>query len=105
MHLSEDDIPLVWHQLNEAHRATALQNFLETPQWHKFARTHVYHDFMHSYPTRIHESQKPLSKGAKTTVEVGLTASLIHLSRGGGYECHNYCLVTIHYMTRARINH
>jgi hypothetical protein len=80
--LSEDDIPLVWHRLNEVHRATALQNFMETPQWHKFARTRVYHDCMHAHSTRIHESQKPLGMGAKTTVEVGITASLIHLSRG-----------------------
>jgi hypothetical protein len=36
---SDDDIPLVWHRLKEVHRTTALQYFLETPQWHKFAKT------------------------------------------------------------------
>jgi hypothetical protein len=38
-HFSDDDIPRVWHRLNEVHRTTALQDFLETPQWHKFAKT------------------------------------------------------------------
>jgi hypothetical protein len=56
-HFSDDDIPLVWHRLNEVHRAMALQEFLETPPWHKFAKTHAYIDFMHAHPTRIHESQ------------------------------------------------
>jgi hypothetical protein len=54
---SDDDIPPVWHRLNEVHRTTALQYFLETPQWHKFAKTRAYIDFMHAYPTRIPESQ------------------------------------------------
>jgi hypothetical protein len=31
-HFSDDDIPLVWHRLNEVHRTTTLQDFLETPQ-------------------------------------------------------------------------
>ena len=30
-HFSDDDIPPVWHRLNEVHRTTALQDFLETP--------------------------------------------------------------------------
>jgi hypothetical protein len=38
-HFSDDDIQHVWHRLNEVHRTTALQDFLETPQWHKFAKT------------------------------------------------------------------
>jgi hypothetical protein len=29
-HFSDDDIPPAWHRLNEAHRTTALQDFLET---------------------------------------------------------------------------
>ena len=53
----DDDIPHVWHQFNEVHRTTALQDFLETPQWHKFVKTQAYIDFMHAHPTRIHESQ------------------------------------------------
>jgi hypothetical protein len=57
MHFSDDDIPHVWHRLNEVHRTTALQNFLETPQWHKFAKTKAYIDFMHAHPARISESQ------------------------------------------------
>jgi hypothetical protein len=56
-HFSDDDIPHVWHRLNEVHRTTALEHFLETPQWHKFAKTHAYIDFMHAYPARILESQ------------------------------------------------
>jgi hypothetical protein len=56
-HFSDDDIPPVWHRLNEVHRPTALQDFLETPQWHEFAKTHAYIDFMHGYPARIPESQ------------------------------------------------
>jgi hypothetical protein len=59
-HFSDDDIPPVWHRLNEVHRKRALQDFLETPQWHKFAKTHAYIDFMHAYPARIPESQKLL---------------------------------------------
>jgi hypothetical protein len=55
-HLSDDHIPLVWYRLNEIHRTTPLQDFLETPQWHKFAKTHTYMDFMHAHPTRIPES-------------------------------------------------
>jgi hypothetical protein len=56
-HFNDDDIPPVWHRLNEVHRTTALQDFLETPQWHKFAKTHAYIYFMHAHPTRIPESQ------------------------------------------------
>jgi hypothetical protein len=56
-HFSNDDIPPVWHRLNEVHRTTTLQDFLETPQWHTFAKTHAYIDFMYAHPTRIHESQ------------------------------------------------
>jgi hypothetical protein len=56
-HFSDNDIPPVWHRLIEVHRTVALQDFLETPQWHKFAKIHAYNDFMHAYPTRIHESQ------------------------------------------------
>jgi hypothetical protein len=56
-HFSDDDIPPIWHVLNEVHRTTTLQDFLETPQWHKFAKTQAYIDFMHAYPTRIPESQ------------------------------------------------
>jgi hypothetical protein len=43
--------------LNEVHRTTALQAFLETPQWLKFAKTQAYIDFMHAHPARIPESQ------------------------------------------------
>jgi hypothetical protein len=56
-HFSDDDIPLVWHRLNEVHRTTTLQDFLETPQWHKFAKTQTYINFMHANLARILESQ------------------------------------------------
>jgi hypothetical protein len=56
-HFRDDDIPPVWHRLNEVHRTMALQDFLETPHWHKFAKTHAYIDFMHAHPARIPESQ------------------------------------------------
>ena len=56
-HFSDDDIPPVWHRLNEVHRTVALQEFLETPQWRKFAKTQAYIDFMHAHPARIPESQ------------------------------------------------
>jgi hypothetical protein len=60
-HFSDDDIPPVWHRMNEVHRITALQDFLETPaQWYKFANTQTYFDFMHAHPTRIHESHQLL---------------------------------------------
>jgi hypothetical protein len=55
-HFSDDDNPLVWHRLNEVHRTMALQEFLETPQWHKFAKTQAFIDFMHAHPARILES-------------------------------------------------
>jgi hypothetical protein len=55
-HFSDDDIPLVWHRLNEVPRITALQDFLETSQWHTLATTDAYIDFMHAHPARIHES-------------------------------------------------
>jgi hypothetical protein len=55
-HLSDDDIPHVWHRLNEVQRTTTLQYFLETPQWHKFAKTQAYIDFMHAHTHRILES-------------------------------------------------
>jgi hypothetical protein len=56
-HFIDDDIPHVWHRLNEVHRTTTLQDFLETPQWHmKFAKTQAYIDFMHAHQARIHES-------------------------------------------------
>jgi hypothetical protein len=35
-HFRDDDIPPIWHRLNEVHRTTALQDFFETLQWHKF---------------------------------------------------------------------
>jgi hypothetical protein len=53
-HFSDDEIPLVWHHLNDVHRTTALQDFLETPQWHK---TQANIDFMHAHQARIPESQ------------------------------------------------
>jgi hypothetical protein len=56
-HFSDDDIPPVSHRLNEVHRTTALQDFLETTQWHKFAKPQAYINFMHAYPARIPESQ------------------------------------------------
>jgi hypothetical protein len=48
-------------------------------------------------------SQSPLcpaqpAKGAKTK-EVSLASDLINLSRGGGYECDEYCLAIVHCMT------
>jgi hypothetical protein len=52
-HFSDDDIPPFWHMLNEAHRTMALKDFLETPQWYKFAKTHAYIDLMHAHPARI----------------------------------------------------
>jgi hypothetical protein len=56
-HFSYDDIPPVWYRLNEVHRTTALQDFLETPQRHEFSTTQDYIDLMHAHPARIHESQ------------------------------------------------
>jgi hypothetical protein len=56
-HFRDDNIPHVWHRLNEVYRNTALQDFMETLQWHKFATTHAYVDFMHTFPTRFPESQ------------------------------------------------
>jgi hypothetical protein len=53
---NDDDIPHVWHRLNEVHRTTTLRAFLETPQWHNFAMTQAYIDFMHAHPARIPES-------------------------------------------------
>jgi hypothetical protein len=49
-------IPHAWHRLNEGHRTTALQDFLETPQGHYLAKTQTYIDFMHAHPPRISES-------------------------------------------------
>jgi hypothetical protein len=31
-HFNDDDIPHVWHRLNEVHRTAALQDFMETSQ-------------------------------------------------------------------------
>jgi hypothetical protein len=56
-HFSDDDIPHVSHRLNEVHRTAALRDFSETPQWHNFAQSRAYIDFMHAHPTRIPESQ------------------------------------------------
>jgi hypothetical protein len=55
-HFNDDDIPPLCHRLNEVHQTTTSQDFLETPQWYKFAKTHAYIDFMHAHPARIHES-------------------------------------------------
>jgi hypothetical protein len=55
-HFRDDDIPPLWHRLNEVHETMALQDLLETPQWHKFAKTKAYIDFMHAHPTRIPDS-------------------------------------------------
>jgi hypothetical protein len=59
-HFIDDEIPPVWHRLNEVHRTTALQDFLETPQWHTFVKTQAYIDFMHAHPARILGSVKEL---------------------------------------------
>jgi hypothetical protein len=56
-HFSDDDIPPFWHRLNKVHRTSTLQDFLETSQWHKFAKTQACIDFMHAHPTRILESK------------------------------------------------
>jgi hypothetical protein len=56
-HFSDDDIPPVWHRLYEVHRTIALQDFLETPPWHKFTKTQTYIDFMHAQLARTPESQ------------------------------------------------
>jgi hypothetical protein len=56
-HFMDDDIPHVRHRLNEVHRTTASQDFLETPQWHAFAKTHVFIDCMHAHPARIPKSK------------------------------------------------
>jgi hypothetical protein len=37
-HFGDEDIPPLWHLLNEVHRTTALLYFLESPRWHKFAK-------------------------------------------------------------------
>jgi hypothetical protein len=54
-HFSDDDIPYVRHRLNEAHQTSALQYFLETPQWQELANTQAYMDIMHAYLARILE--------------------------------------------------
>jgi hypothetical protein len=57
-HFTNDNITHVWHRLNEVHITTALQDFLGTPQWHKFAiKTQAYIDFMHVHPARIPKSR------------------------------------------------
>jgi hypothetical protein len=55
-HINDDDISHVWHSLNEVHRTTMIQDFLETPRWHAFAKTKAYIDFMRAHPSRISES-------------------------------------------------
>jgi hypothetical protein len=45
--------PHVWHRLNEVHCTTALQDFLETSQWHAFAHTLAYNGFMDAHPACI----------------------------------------------------
>jgi hypothetical protein len=52
-HLSDDDIPPLWHRLNEVHRTNALEDLLETFLWHKFAKTQAYINFMHAHLARI----------------------------------------------------
>jgi hypothetical protein len=59
-HFRDDDIPPIGHRLNEGHKTMALQDFLETPQWHNIAKTQAYIDFMHAHPARIPESQQLL---------------------------------------------
>jgi hypothetical protein len=59
-HFSDDDIPHVWHRLNEVYRTTASQEFLETPEWHKFAKTHYMIVCMYSLliPVRAFPSER-----------------------------------------------
>jgi hypothetical protein len=57
-HFNDDDIPHVWHLLNEVHRTKALHKFMETPQWHAFTQTQEYIDFMRAHPARSLESQR-----------------------------------------------
>jgi hypothetical protein len=67
-HFRDDDISLVWHRLNEVHRTTALQEFLETPRWYKFTKTQAYIDFMHAHRARnpqyeYHHNTIPIAFG------------------------------------------
>jgi hypothetical protein len=55
-HFSDDDISHAWHRLNEVHHTTALDDFLETPQWHTYVKSLGYNDFMHAHPERIPKS-------------------------------------------------
>jgi hypothetical protein len=99
-YFNDDDIPHVWNWVNEIRHTMALQDFIETPQWHAFAHAHAYIDFMHAYLARIQDQSSPgdcFGKEAKTTAEVRPSAGLINLSRGGGYECDEYNHVTVHY--------
>jgi hypothetical protein len=97
-HFRDDDIPPVRHRLNEVHRSTALQDFLETPKWHKFAKTHAYIDFMHARPARIPESQQLLQ--LRRLDHGGMPrGGLEDLSTWGGYECDDYSHVRVHCMT------
>jgi hypothetical protein len=100
-HFSDADIPPVGHRLNEVHRTTSLQyGFRETRPWHAFARTQAYIEFMQAHPVYAFVSPGYyFNNGAKTTAEIGLSASLINMSRGGGHECDEYYHVTVHYMT------
>jgi hypothetical protein len=57
---NDEEIPDVRHRLNEVYRTTALQYFLETPQWHAFAKIQLYIDFIHAHSARILEFQQLL---------------------------------------------
>jgi hypothetical protein len=56
-HFDDDDIPPVYHRVDEVHCILALQDFLKTPKWHKLTKSKAYIDFMHAHPARIPESQ------------------------------------------------
>jgi hypothetical protein len=56
-HFRDADIPRVWHRLTEVHRTSTLQDLLETPLWHRFAKTEAFVNFMHAHSPHRHESQ------------------------------------------------
>jgi hypothetical protein len=57
-HFKNEEIPLVWHRLNEVRRKAALHHFLDSPDWLDFAGRQEYVDLTRT----SHQARLPHSR-------------------------------------------
>jgi hypothetical protein len=62
-HFNDDDVPLVWHRLNDVHRTTkVLHEFLETPKWPVLTQTWAFIPRLHACSSIAHSQVSLIAK-------------------------------------------